>query len=138
MISVLQSSLCIGDTVRIALSINSYEGAFNISKNTSGRRGSPWAANLAKVSAYSLSSLWIFFTENPSKEASILRTILRYFSRTRFFCFACFIYLTCDDLGNRFQGCSLYSHCFQLPQAPQQSFVFCYVVCTLELQLGGI
>jgi hypothetical protein len=41
MIFVLQSSLYVGDTVKMALSINCTKGAFNILKNTSGARGAP-------------------------------------------------------------------------------------------------
>jgi hypothetical protein len=40
-ISALQSLLCVGEMVRIALSIKSVKGAFNTSKNTSGGRGAP-------------------------------------------------------------------------------------------------
>jgi hypothetical protein len=42
--------------------------------------GSPFAADLASKSACSLSPLRIFFTENLSKEVSILQTVSRYFS----------------------------------------------------------
>ncbi len=80
MISVLQSSLEIGDMLRTALSRSSTEGAFIVSKNTSEGNGSACAADLANKSAYSLSPRGIFLTENPSKEASTLRTISRYFS----------------------------------------------------------
>jgi hypothetical protein len=72
-------------TAKMALSINSTKGTFNISKNTLGGKGSPWAANLANMSTCSLSSHRIFFTENPSKEDSILRTISKYFSKPGFF-----------------------------------------------------
>jgi hypothetical protein len=41
MIDVLQSPLYVGETVKIALSINSTEGAFNTLKNTSGAEGAP-------------------------------------------------------------------------------------------------
>jgi hypothetical protein len=85
MIYILQSSLCVGETVRIALPIKSTKGAFNTSKNSSGGRGSPWATDLASISASLLSSLKIFFTENPSKEDSILQTISKYFSNPRLF-----------------------------------------------------
>jgi hypothetical protein len=71
MILVLQSSLCTGDIVSTAISRSSTEGAFIVSKNTSEGRGSPCAANLASKSACSFSPLGIFFTEKPSKEASI-------------------------------------------------------------------
>jgi hypothetical protein len=57
---VLQSSLCTGEIVSTALSMSSTEGAFRISKNTSGRSGSPCAADLASKSVYSLSPLGIF------------------------------------------------------------------------------
>jgi hypothetical protein len=80
-ISILQSSsLCTGEIVSTALSMSSTEGALRVSKNTSGEVGAPvpliWLANLpvhCLLSGY-------FFTENPSKEASILRTVSRYFS----------------------------------------------------------
>jgi hypothetical protein len=74
-ISVLQSSLYAGDIVSTTLSMRSIEGAFKILKNTSSGRGSQWAADLANKSTCSLSHLAIFFTENPLKEASILRTV---------------------------------------------------------------
>jgi hypothetical protein len=64
----------------MALSISSTEGALRVSKNTSRGSGSPYAADLANKSACSLYPLGIFFTENPSKEASILRTVSRYIS----------------------------------------------------------
>jgi hypothetical protein len=79
MISVLQSSLSIGDMLRIALSRSSTEGAFIVSKNTSEGKGSPCAADLANRSAYSFSPRGMFLTENPSKEASILQTVSKYF-----------------------------------------------------------
>jgi hypothetical protein len=79
MISVLQSSLCTGDIASTALSISSTEGAFIVSKKTSECRGSPCAADLASRSACSFSPLGIFFTEKPSKEASNLRTVSKYF-----------------------------------------------------------
>jgi hypothetical protein len=63
-----------------ALSISSTEGAFIISNNTSKGRGSPYADDLASRSACSFSPPGIFFTENPSKEASNLRTVSKYFS----------------------------------------------------------
>jgi hypothetical protein len=80
MISVLQSSLCTGDIASTALSRSSTEGAFIVSKNTSEGRGSPCAADLASKSACSYSPLGIFFTEKPSKEASSIRTVSKYFS----------------------------------------------------------
>jgi hypothetical protein len=80
MISVLQSSLCTCDIVRTALSISSTEGAFIVSKNTSEGKGSPCAADLASRSACSFSPLGIFFKEKPSKEASNLWTVSKYFS----------------------------------------------------------
>jgi hypothetical protein len=83
MISVLQSSLCIGDISSTALSRSSTEGAFIVSKNTSEGRGSPCVADLANKSACSFSPLGLFFTEKPSKEASILRTVSKYFSSFR-------------------------------------------------------
>jgi hypothetical protein len=60
--------------------MSSIEGAFIVSKNTSEGNGSPFAADLANRSTCSFSPLGIFFTEKPSKEASILRTVSRYFS----------------------------------------------------------
>jgi hypothetical protein len=60
--------------------MSSTEGAFIVSKNTSEGNGSPYAADLANRSTCSFSPLRIFFIEKPSKEASILRTISRYFS----------------------------------------------------------
>jgi hypothetical protein len=59
--SVIQSSLCTGEIVSIALSMSSTEGALRVSKNTSVGSGSPFAANLASKSACSLSPLGIFF-----------------------------------------------------------------------------
>jgi hypothetical protein len=79
MILVLQSSLCISDIASTALSRSSTEGAFIVSKNTSEGRGSPCAADLANKSTCSFSSLGIFLTEKPSKEASNLRTVSKYF-----------------------------------------------------------
>jgi hypothetical protein len=81
MISVLQSSLCTGDIASTALSISSTKGAFIVSNNTSEGRVSPCAADLASKFACSFSPLGIFFTEKPSKEASNLRTVSKYFSR---------------------------------------------------------
>jgi hypothetical protein len=75
-----QTSLCIGEIVSTTLSISSTEGDLRVSKNTFGGSGSPCAAYFASKSACSLSPLGMFFTENPSKEASILRTVSRYFS----------------------------------------------------------
>jgi hypothetical protein len=60
--------------------MSSTEGVFIVSKNTSEGNGSPYAADLANRSACSFSPLGIFFTEKPSKEASILRTVSKYFS----------------------------------------------------------
>jgi hypothetical protein len=60
--------------------MSSTEGALKVSKNTSEGSGSPCAADLASKSTYLFSPLRMFFTENPSKEASILRTVSRYFS----------------------------------------------------------
>jgi hypothetical protein len=68
------------EIARTALSMSSTEGAFIVSKNTSEGRGSPCAADLASRSACSFSTLGIFLTEKPSKEASYLRTVSRYFS----------------------------------------------------------
>ena len=79
MISVVQSLLCNGEVVSTALSISSTEGAFIISKNTSEGNGSPCAADLANKSLCSFSPLGKFFTEKPSKEASIFRTASIYF-----------------------------------------------------------
>jgi hypothetical protein len=80
MISVHQSSLRTSDIASTALSKSSTEGTFIVSKNTSEGRGSPCAADLASRSACSFSPLGILFTENPSKEASNLRTVSKYFS----------------------------------------------------------
>jgi hypothetical protein len=63
-----------------ALSRRSTEGAFIVSKKTSEGNGSPCAADLASRSACSFSPHGIFLTENPSKEASSLRTVSKYFS----------------------------------------------------------
>jgi hypothetical protein len=41
MISILQSLLCVGDTLRMALSIRSTEGVVSTSKNTLRVRGAP-------------------------------------------------------------------------------------------------
>jgi hypothetical protein len=65
--------------LRTALSRSSTEGAFIVSKNTSEGKGSPYAADLASKSACSFSPRGMFLTENPSKEASILRTVSKYF-----------------------------------------------------------
>jgi hypothetical protein len=80
MFSVLQSSICIGDIASTALSRSSTIGAFIVSKNTSEGKGSPCAADLASRSACSFSPLGIFFKEKPSKEASNLRNVSKYFS----------------------------------------------------------
>jgi hypothetical protein len=49
-------------------------------KKTFEGNGSPCAADLASRSACSFSPCGIFLTENPSKEASSLQTVSRYFS----------------------------------------------------------
>jgi hypothetical protein len=103
MISVLQSSLCTGDIVSTALSISSTEGALIVSKNISEGKGSPCAAELATRSACSFSPLGIFFTEKPSKEASSLRTVSKYFFKLWIPCLAAFIYMARDDLGVSFK-----------------------------------
>jgi hypothetical protein len=66
--------------VSTALSRSSTKGALFVLKNTSEGRESPCVADLASRSACSFSPLGIFLTENPSKEASSLRTVSRYFS----------------------------------------------------------
>jgi hypothetical protein len=76
---VLQSSLCTCDILSTTFSISSTKGALRVSKKTSGGSGGLYAADLASRSACSLSPLGIFFTENPSKEAYILRTVSRHF-----------------------------------------------------------
>jgi hypothetical protein len=81
--SVLQSSLCIGEIVSTAHSMSSTEGALRVSKNTYEGRGSPSPIDLSSKSTSSLFPLGMFFTEKPSKEASILRTMSRYFSSFR-------------------------------------------------------
>jgi hypothetical protein len=63
-----------------ALSISSTEGAFIVSKNTSEGNGSPYVADLANKFACLFSPLGMFFIEKPSKEASILQIVSRYFS----------------------------------------------------------
>jgi hypothetical protein len=73
MISVLQSSLCVGDTVKIVLSINSTEGAFSILKNTSGVEGAPgrqtWlTCQRARCPALGYFSVKIFRRKPPSFE----------------------------------------------------------------------
>jgi hypothetical protein len=60
--------------------MSSTEGVLRVSKNTSEGSGSPYATDLASKSACLFSPLGMFFTEKPSKEASILRTMSRYFS----------------------------------------------------------
>jgi hypothetical protein len=60
--------------------MSSTKGAFIVSKNTFEGSGSPCAADLANKSVCSFSPLGIFFTENPSKDASNLQTASRYFS----------------------------------------------------------
>jgi hypothetical protein len=60
--------------------MSSAESAFIVSKNASEGNGSPYAGDLASKSVCSFSPLRMFFTEKPSKEASILRTASRYFS----------------------------------------------------------
>jgi hypothetical protein len=60
--------------------MSSTEGALRVSKNTFEGSGSPCAADLVSKSTYSLSPLGMFFTEKPSKEASILWTVSRYIS----------------------------------------------------------
>jgi hypothetical protein len=73
------SSLCIGEIVSTALCMSSTKGAFIVLKNTPEGNESSSAADLANKSACSFSPLGMFFTEKPSKEASILRTASRYF-----------------------------------------------------------
>jgi hypothetical protein len=60
--------------------MSSTEGAFRVSKNTSEGSVSPYAIDLASKSSCSFSPLGMFFTEKPSKEASILQIVSRYFS----------------------------------------------------------
>jgi hypothetical protein len=60
--------------------MSSTEGALRVSKNTSKGSGSPCAADLASKFACLFSPLGMFFTKKPSKEASILQTMSRYFS----------------------------------------------------------
>jgi hypothetical protein len=66
--------------VSTALSKSSTECAFIVSRNTSEGSGSPYATDLANKSACSFSPLGMFFIEKPSKEASILLIVSRYFS----------------------------------------------------------
>lgn len=93
MISVLRSSLCIGDIVKTTFSIWSTEGAFRTSKDTSRGSGNPWATDLANRSACSFYLLGMLFIEKPSKEASNLQTMSRYFSS--FKSLALLLLLTC-------------------------------------------
>jgi hypothetical protein len=79
-ISVLQSLLCTGEIVSTALSMSSTEDSFIVLKNTSEGNRIPYAADLANKFACSFSPLEMCFIEKPSKEASILRTVSRYFS----------------------------------------------------------
>jgi hypothetical protein len=60
--------------------MSSTEGALRVSKNTSEGSVCPCAADLASKYACSCSPLGMLFTMKPSKEASILRTVSRYFS----------------------------------------------------------
>jgi hypothetical protein len=66
--------------VSTTLFISSTEGVLRVSKKTFGGIGAHmlliWLTSL--LAHYLL--LKYFFTENPSKEASILRTLSRYFS----------------------------------------------------------
>jgi hypothetical protein len=66
MISVLQSSLCIGDIMSTALSICLTEGALIVSKNTFEGKGSP-CADLASRSACSFPLLEYFLQKNLRK-----------------------------------------------------------------------
>jgi hypothetical protein len=111
MISVLQSSLCTGDIASTALSRSSTEGAFIVSKHTSKGRESPCAADLASKSACSFSPLGILFIEKPSKEASNLWTVSKYFSSFRSLALLLFVYMARDDLGVSFKDRPSYSHC---------------------------
>jgi hypothetical protein len=63
--------------------MSSTEGAFIVSKNTSEGNGSPCAADFANKSACSFSTLGMFFTEKPSKEAFVFWNVSRYFSSFR-------------------------------------------------------
>jgi hypothetical protein len=67
MISVLQSSLYVGDIASTALSMRCTEGSFRTSKNTSGGRGSPSTVDLANRSVCSFSPIGMFFIENLRK-----------------------------------------------------------------------
>jgi hypothetical protein len=78
--------------------MSSTEGAFIVSKNTSEGNGSPYAVDLANWSACSFSLLGIFCTEKPSKEASILRTVSRYFSSFGSLALLLFVDVACDNL----------------------------------------
>jgi hypothetical protein len=78
--------------------MSSTEGAFIVSKNTSEGSGIPYSAYLANKYVCSFSPLGIFFTNKPSKVASILRTISRYFSSFGSLALLLFIDMACDNL----------------------------------------
>jgi hypothetical protein len=134
MISVLQSSLCIGDIASTALSRSSTEGAFIVSKNTSEGRGSPCAADLAIRSACSFSPLGIFFYRESFEGSLQSSDCIQIFFKLRISCLATFFYMTRNDLGVCFKDRPSYSHCLLLPKPKQKSFVFSNIICTTEVQ----
>jgi hypothetical protein len=111
MISVLQSSLCIGDIASTVLSRSSTEGAFIISKNTSEGRGAPvlltWLTNLH--AHFPLLGYFYGKTFEGSLQPS---DYVQIFFKLRIPCLAAFVYMARDDLGVSFEDRPSYSHCF--------------------------
>jgi hypothetical protein len=114
--------------------MSSIEGAFIVSKNTTEGNGSPCAVDLASRYACSFSPLGIFFTEKPSKEASIFWTVSRYF--LSFGSLALLLLsmrpiITCEsDLRI---ACPSYSHCLKLSKPQEKGFIHCNVICAAKL-----
>jgi hypothetical protein len=75
----------VGDTFRMAFSIKSIEGAVSASKKHFGGQGEPLRSRFGQHVSMLIVQSWDVFTENPSKEDSILRTTSRYFSELEFF-----------------------------------------------------
>lgn len=92
----------------------------------------PAATQHSRLTIY-CPALRCFLLKKPSKEDPILRTILRYFSILGFFHLAWLTIWPVITWEPDFST-ALRTHCFQLPWYHQQSFVFYYTVCTLELQ----
>jgi hypothetical protein len=111
MISVLQSSLCIGDIASIALSRSSTEGAFIVSKILPKVERAPvlltWLTNLH--AHFPLLEYFYIKTFEGSFQPS---DCVQIFFKLQISCLAAFVYMARDDLGVSFEDRPSYSHCF--------------------------